>query len=63
MAIVRAVALTFAGRRDEAARLVDAALAAAPPGQGGWVLPVEPLLLPGGPEWDSVLARLRNRAA
>jgi len=63
VAIVRAVALTLAGRRDEAARLVDAALATAPPGSGGWVLPVEPILTPGGPEWESVLARLRSRAA
>jgi len=63
VAIVRAVALTLAGRREEAARLVDVALATAPPGNGGWVLPVEPVLAPGGPEWETVLARLRSRAA
>ena len=63
MAIVRAVALTLAGKREDAARLVDAALAMAPPGNGGWVLPVEPVLAPGGPEWETVLARLRSRAA
>jgi len=63
VAIARAVALTFAGRRDDAVRLVDAALAAAPPGNGGWVLPVEPILAPNGPAWGALLARLRSRAA
>jgi hypothetical protein len=57
------VAATLAGRGDEAAGLVDAALTTAPPGNGGWVLPVEPLLSPHGPEWAPVFARLRSRAA
>ena len=61
-AMAKAVALTSAGRRAEAAAVMDAALAAAPPGNGGWILPVEPLLRPGGPEWAPVLARLRSRA-
>ena len=62
-AIVHAVALTAAGRHDEAVSVVDAALAAAPEGNGGWILPVEPMLQAGGPEWAPVLARLRGRAA
>jgi len=62
-AIVRAVALTAAGRNTGAVSVVDAALAAAPEGNGGWILPVEPMLQAGGPEWAPVLARLRNRAA
>ena len=62
-AIVRAVALTAAGQRAEAVSVVDAALAAAPEGNGGWILPVEPMLEAGGPAWAPVLARLRSRAA
>jgi len=44
---------------------MDAALNAAPPGNAGWLVPVEPLLnVSGNPEqWGSVLARLRARAA
>jgi DNA-binding winged helix-turn-helix (wHTH) protein len=61
-AMAKAVALTSGGHRALAAAVVDAALAAAPPGSGGWILPVEPLLRAGGPEWDPALARLRSRA-
>ena len=61
-AMAQAVALTCGGRRADAAAVVDTALAAAPPGNGGWILPVEPLLQAGGPEWDPALARLRSRA-
>jgi hypothetical protein len=51
--------------RGEAARLVDDALAAAPAGSAGWLLPVEPLLnVSAAPDiWAPVLARLRTRAA
>jgi len=62
-AIARAVALTVAGDRAQAGPVVDAALASAPAGNGGWILPVEPLLQAGGPEWAPVFARLRSRAA
>jgi hypothetical protein len=62
-AVAHAVALTFAGRRSEAATTMDVALAAAPAGNGGWILPVEPLLQAGGPEWEPALARLRSRAS
>jgi hypothetical protein len=61
--IAGAVALTAAGQRAEAVSVVDAALAAAPQGNGGWILPVEPMLQTGGPDWAPVLARLRSRAA
>jgi hypothetical protein len=46
-------------------RVVDQALSAAPPGNAGWLIPVEPLLnVAAAPEvWNSVLARLRTRAA
>jgi DNA-binding winged helix-turn-helix (wHTH) protein len=63
VAMVRAVALTCAGQRAGAAAAVDTALAAAPPGNAGWILPVEPLLQVGGPEWEPVLARVSSRAA
>jgi len=62
-AIAQAVALTALGQRAHAAATLDAALAAAPPGNGGWIVPVEPMLQAAGPEWEPVLARLRNRAA
>ena len=63
VAMVRAVARTCAGQRAEAAAVVDAALATAPAGNHGWILPVEPLLQVSGPEWEPVLARLGSRAA
>lgn len=63
-AIAQAVALTRRGRRADAIAVVDAALAAAPPGgNGGWILPVEPVLQATGPDWEPVLARLRSNAA
>jgi hypothetical protein len=39
-------ALSFVGNGDAtgAARLVDAALVEAPPGNAGWLVPIEPLL-------------------
>jgi DNA-binding winged helix-turn-helix (wHTH) protein len=61
--IARAVALTLAGQRAQAAQAVDAALAAASPGNAGWIVPIEPLLQAGGSEWEPVLARIRSRAA
>jgi hypothetical protein len=59
------VALNAAGNAALAAQVVDRALAAAPPGNAGWLLPVEPLLnVSSNPEvWASVLSRLRARAA
>ena len=43
-AMAGASQLVLAGAHDEAARLVDAMLAGAPPGNAGWLTPVEPLL-------------------
>jgi DNA-binding winged helix-turn-helix (wHTH) protein len=63
-AFVRAVALAVAGAHREAAHLVDDALAAAPPGNAGWLLPIEPMLnVSAHPDlWAPALARVRNRA-
>jgi DNA-binding winged helix-turn-helix (wHTH) protein/Flp pilus assembly protein TadD len=49
----------------DSVRAVDEALAAAPPGDAGWLLPIEPLLgAHRRPDaWAPVLARLRTRAA
>jgi hypothetical protein len=64
-ALGRAVGLVLTGRHGEAAALVDQALAAAPAGNAGWLLPVEPLLHVSARStiWAPVLARLRTRAA
>lgn len=61
-----AAALALAGSTSDASRLVDTALAAAPPGtSAGWTLPIEPLLdVRANPSvWAPPLARLRTRAA
>jgi DNA-binding winged helix-turn-helix (wHTH) protein len=64
-AICGAAKLAQAGDHAAAARLVDDALAAAPPGAAGWLLPVEPLLqVTAHPQvWAPALSRLRTRAA
>jgi DNA-binding winged helix-turn-helix (wHTH) protein/Tfp pilus assembly protein PilF len=63
--LAAAVPLVIANRHDQAARLVDAVLASALPGNAGWFLPVEPLLnVRARPDvWAAPLARVRNRAA
>ena len=63
-AIVHAVQLAAAGAHDDAARVLDEALAVAPSGNAGWLLPIEPLLnVAARPDcWTRVLAHLRNRA-
>jgi hypothetical protein len=64
-AIARAIDATLHGDHHRAAEITSEALAAAPTGSAGWILPVEPLLhvaaRPG--IWAATLARLRNRAA
>lgn len=67
-AIARAI--TCAGRADcrecdAEAATIERALVEAPPGNPGWLLPVEPMLnISGRPEpWLGVLARLRSRSA
>ena len=64
-AIAGAIDATLHGDDHRAAEMMSEALAAAPPGSAGWIVPVEPLLNVGArPEvWAPVLARLRNRAA
>jgi hypothetical protein len=55
----------MAGDPEDAMRLVDHALTVAPPGNAGWLLPVEPLLnVAAAPDtWAPALTRLRTRAA
>jgi DNA-binding winged helix-turn-helix (wHTH) protein/Flp pilus assembly protein TadD len=65
VAMCRGVSMVLAGNRADAARVVDGALITAPPGNAGWVLPVEPLLnVTADPViWGPALTRLRTRAA
>lgn len=65
VAMAQAAQLVVAGAHADAAGVVDAALAVAPPGSAGWLLPVEPLLNVGahGDVWSRPLARLRARGA
>jgi DNA-binding winged helix-turn-helix (wHTH) protein/Flp pilus assembly protein TadD len=64
LALARAALLVAQGDTSGAVALVAAALDAAPPGNAGWLIPIEPLL--GVPRahdaWRSVLSRLRRRA-
>ena len=50
---------------DAAARLVLRSLATAPPGNAGWLLPIEPLfdVRRSRATWVPVLATLRTRAS
>jgi DNA-binding winged helix-turn-helix (wHTH) protein len=64
-AMVGAVRLVLAGAHHDAVRQLDGALAAAPPGNAGWTIPIEPLLnvRQTAAVWTPVLARLRTRAS
>jgi DNA-binding winged helix-turn-helix (wHTH) protein len=64
-AIGQAAVLVMSGDPQDAMRLVEHALSVAPPGNAGWLLPVEPLLnVASAPDmWAPALARLRTRAA
>jgi DNA-binding winged helix-turn-helix (wHTH) protein len=64
-ALATATFEALSGRHAGAARLVHDALSRTPPGNGGWTVPVDPLLNAAAhPEpWWPVLAILRNRAA
>jgi hypothetical protein len=64
-AIGQGIVLVGAGDPAGAARRVGHALDLAPPGNAGWIVPVEPMLnVAAAPEvWEPVLARLRTRAA
>lgn len=65
VALARAVLLIHTGTVGEAAQIVGQALDASPPGQAGWLLPVEPLLhVHAHPDiWAGALTRLATRAA
>jgi DNA-binding winged helix-turn-helix (wHTH) protein len=65
VAMWRAAGYVLAGAHGEAAGLMESALADAPAGNGGWLLPVEPLLrVHSAPDvWAGALARVRARAA
>lgn len=60
----RAAMSEAAGDTEKGPQLVLAALASSPPGNAGWLLPLEPLLhiARARARWTSVLARLRTRA-
>jgi hypothetical protein len=62
-----AVAFSVLGESalSDAVDSIDQALISAPPGNSGWVIPIEPLLgVHARPDvWAPVLARLRTRAA
>jgi len=64
-AIAHAIEATAHRDYERAAQITATALAAAPAGPAGWLIPVEPLLrVPAQPDaWAPVLARLRSRAA
>ena len=63
-AIGRAIGLARGNRHADAARVSREALAQAPPGPAGWLLPVEPLLNPLAHReiWAETLALVRLRA-
>jgi len=62
---VRAAHFALTGQTADAARVIDQALAFAPPGNAAWLLPVEPIFhVSSAPEsWAAALARLRSRAS
>jgi hypothetical protein len=64
-ALAKATFEAVSGRHAGAARLIHDTLSRIPPGNGGWTVPVDPLLNAAAhPEpWRPVLAILRNRAA
>ena len=64
-AICRAAAMALGGAHAGGARLVEHALAVAPEGSAGWLLPVEPLLHVSAHAelWAPALERLRTRSA
>ena len=67
-AIALAAVATMVGEPSalaDAVQTIDRALTLAPPGNAGWLMPIEPLLHvhSRADVWASVLARLRTRAA
>ncbi len=64
LAMAHAARLVWAGDVPGAVLIVTAALGAAPPGNGGWLLPIEPLLgvRQARDAWTPALAALHLRA-
>lgn len=66
-AFAEAILLTVNGdaTSEAAPQVIERAFAEAPAGNGGWLLPVEPMLMPWtSPDgWRGALARVRSRAA
>jgi DNA-binding winged helix-turn-helix (wHTH) protein/cytochrome c-type biogenesis protein CcmH/NrfG len=64
LAFARAARLVSAGDTSAAAAIAGVALAAAPPGNAGWLLPIEPLIgvRHAREAWTPVLAALHLRA-
>jgi tetratricopeptide (TPR) repeat protein len=64
-ALARAVALAATGAVADAVPRIARALSSAPPGNAGWLLPVEPLLRVAANRaaWAPVLGMLRTRAS
>ena len=64
-ALGQAIVLARGNRTADAARIYGDAVAQAPPGSVGWLLPVEPLLHPLGHReiWDAALTMIRVRAS
>lgn len=64
-AIARAAWLSFSGDVAGGVRLIAAALAAAPPGNAGWLAPIDPLLgiRYARETWTPILSMLRTRAS
>jgi DNA-binding winged helix-turn-helix (wHTH) protein len=64
-ALGQAIVLARGNRNAEAARVYGDAIARAPRGSVGWLLPVEPLLHPLGHReiWDEALTMIRVRAS
>jgi hypothetical protein len=64
-AMVRAAALVARGDLDAAGLTLQRLLDAAPPGQVGWLIPIDPALAPlrGVAAFEKISARLASRAA
>lgn len=64
LALAQAVLLNATGHAPQAVEIVATALATAPPGSAGWMLPIEPLLnVRQAPDvWAAALAQLHLRA-
>jgi hypothetical protein len=65
LAMARAAVLVARGEVSAATNLVASALDTNPPGNGGWLIPLDPLLSVASATgaWAAVLQKLRDRAA